>query len=398
MVMLTAIRKDGTIVHLLPRRSKELLKKEREKEEFFCPECREKVIMKVGTKKMEHFAHQQGSFCVESYEKETEYHLNGKLQLYQWLEKQQLAPYLEPFYSSIRQRPDIGVSCFDRNFAIEFQCANIPPELMVKRTNAYRTQNITPIWILGGKNIKRKGSGKVSLSNFDYLFLTRSPSGLWYLPAYCPESNIFILLTNISPVSSKNVLSEISIFPHQSFLIQYLIAPVKRNNTCTCHDWKREIRSHKSSLLLQGYYTNDVLKELYLQGMNISLLPAMIGLPVANAPIIETAPLVWQSYLFLDHIYRKKEGVITLEEIYRSFMKRVRKNQIKLRLLPLVRDCHPRKALLEYFHLLVRLQVLEAVNDTTFKIINEVKTPEHVLMQQEQEELFYRKFAHLFFK
>ena len=51
------------------------IKEEREDQEFQCPECKEKVMMKIGTQRMEHFAHQKGSLCVESYERESEYHL-----------------------------------------------------------------------------------------------------------------------------------------------------------------------------------------------------------------------------------------------------------------------------------------------------------------------------------
>ena len=96
--MLTAIKKDGTPFSLLPRVPKEKLRRIREDQEFQCPECKEKVMMKIGTQRMEHFAHQKGSLCVESYERESEYHLAGKLQLFQWLKNQKLCPELEPFY------------------------------------------------------------------------------------------------------------------------------------------------------------------------------------------------------------------------------------------------------------------------------------------------------------
>ena len=69
---------------------KEKLRRIREDQEFQCPECKEKVMMKIGTQRMEHFAHQKGSLCVESYERESEYHLAGKLQLFQWLKNQKL--------------------------------------------------------------------------------------------------------------------------------------------------------------------------------------------------------------------------------------------------------------------------------------------------------------------
>ena len=45
--MLKAIRKDGTPFQLLPRHAKEVLRKEKSDNEFFCPECKEKVTMKM---------------------------------------------------------------------------------------------------------------------------------------------------------------------------------------------------------------------------------------------------------------------------------------------------------------------------------------------------------------
>ena len=47
--MLKAIRKDGTPFQLLPRHAKEVLRKEKSDNEFFCPECKEKVMMKIGS-------------------------------------------------------------------------------------------------------------------------------------------------------------------------------------------------------------------------------------------------------------------------------------------------------------------------------------------------------------
>ena len=47
--MLTAVKKDGTPFSLLPRLPKEKLRRIREDQEFQCPECKEKVMMKIGT-------------------------------------------------------------------------------------------------------------------------------------------------------------------------------------------------------------------------------------------------------------------------------------------------------------------------------------------------------------
>ena len=108
---------------------------------------------------------------------------------------------------------------------------------------------------------------------------------------------------------------------------------------------------------MQGFHQSEFLRELYSHSLNISLLPPFIGLPVQNALVIETAPLIWQAYLFMDHFNNRKEAeIITFGEVYRSFMNRVHKKQIKLRTLPLAPHSNHTAPLAEYLHLLVQLQ------------------------------------------
>ncbi len=396
--MLTAVKKDGTPFSLLPRVPKEKLRRIREDQEFQCPECKEKVMMKIGSRRMEHFAHQKGSLCVESYERESEYHLAGKLQLFQWLKNQQLCPELEPFYPNIRQRPDIGLPYAKKNYALEFQCSTIPPELMIKRTKRYQLRKTAPFWIMGGKNIKRKGEKKVSLSNFDYLFLTKSPSGQWILPAYCSTLKTFILLRNITPLSSRNALTQFSIIPMQQMDFEQLLNPAPISKSFNSADWKKEIRSQKSNVHLQGYHQNDFLREMYHASLNCTLLPSFIGLPVPNAPVIETAPLIWQAYVFKDHLHQKNAGeILTFSAVYRSFMQRVRNTQIKLRTLPLAPHISSTRPLAEYLHLLAQLDVLELLNPNTFRIKRKLIVPEHLVLQLEMEDSFYKEFAPILF-
>ena len=396
--MLTAIKKDGTPFCLVPRLSKETLRRIREDQEFQCPECKEKVMMKIGSRRMEHFAHQKGSFCVENYERESEYHLSGKLQLFQWLENQKLCPKLEPYDPSIRQRPDIGVLYDQKSFALEFQCSTIPTELMSKRTKQYQKRRITPIWIMGGKNIKRKGEKKISLSNFDYLFLTKSPSGQWVLPAYCSTLKTFILLRNITPLSTKNALTQFSMIPIQQNDFEQLLNPAPTAISFNSADWKREIRAQKSNIHLQGYHQNEFLREMYHASLNCTLLPSFIGLPVRNAPVIETAPLIWQAYVFKDHLHLKKTGeIFTFSTVYRRFMQRVHRTQIKLRTLPLVPHISPTLPLAEYLQLLVRIDVLEGLNANTYRIKKTYTVSEHLVVQLKLEDSFYSEFASILF-
>lgn len=395
--MLTALREDGTLFQLLPRLSKNVLRKQRETENYYCPECKEMVTMKVGTQRMEHFAHQPGSQCMESYERESSFHLNGKMQLFQWLKAQNLHPRLEPYYESLKQRPDISVQYSEQEYAIEYQCSSIPPQLMIKRTNTYRKNHLNCVWILGGNQLKRKSGKKVSLSKFDYLFLNKTPSGTWYLPFYCSNSQKFIILTNIIPTSTKNALTQFLIFPNQHCLLQQILTSPK-DNFLFVNEWRNEIRAQKLGMGMNGQNHLSFLKEIYLHHLNISLLPNIIGLPIHHAPIIETSPLIWQTYLFMDVFKTKKvNDTITFNEVYRCFMNRVQREEIKLRTLPLIENTSTTLPLVEYLQLLVQIHVLEAITYNTFKLKSDILVPNHFVTAQKLEDQFYKQYQQLIF-
>lgn len=393
--MLKALREDGSLLQLLPRISSDELRKEKASNRFYCPECKERVVMKIGTQRIEHFAHEAGSLCVESYERESTYHLNGKLQLYQWLESQRLRPKLEPYYEKLKQRPDLSICFSNKEYALEFQCSTIPPGLMIKRSNTYLKNLVNPVWVLGGNEIKRKGTKKVSLSKFNYLFLNKNSSGNWYLPFYCSITKMFIFLINIIPISSKNAFAQFSINPIQKCSFEQLLSP-HLNGSITSEVWRNEMRAQKLGIQTYGKHYLPFLKELYSHNVVLSLLPAFIGIPIQNAPIIETSPLIWQSYLFIDVLINKNPNdLITFGEVYRSLMDRVHHGQIKLRNLPLIQNCNPTLPLADYLKLLVKLQVLEAVNQNTFRVKKEMMIPEHFVAQQRLEDQFYKKFSTL---
>jgi competence protein CoiA len=396
--MLTALRKDGSTFHLYPRIKREELKQLRLTEDFICPECHEKVILKVGTKKMEHFAHLQRSHCIESYERESDFHLSGKIQLLQWLENQGIEAKLEPYIHQIHQRPDIGVFYRGRTYAVEFQCSTIPEQTFRKRTSGYLKMGMHPVWILGANRVKRKQRNKISLSQFDYLFIQKSSNQAysWFIPSYCPLSNSFIFFTHITPVSTRNALCNIQIIPYQQFNIVSQLEPW--NNKIYMADWRREMTNFKASLTLKGSYKHEFLAEFYSHSLNVLCLPPFIGIPVEHSPLIESAPFIWQAYLYLDNLYnRKGNEMITFGGVYRHFMQRVKKGQIKLREILLHSELQATACVMQYLTLLCEFQILEQINYNTFKIIGDVNQPEQFLQQVREEEMFFRKYGnHLF--
>ncbi|WP_170289643.1 competence protein CoiA [Cytobacillus depressus] len=386
--MLVSKTKQGNLLNVTGIRNLDYLRAMRRTESFFCPECDERVILKVGTKKMPHFAHQKGSACSESYERESEYHLKGKIALFEWLQEQGVESSLESFDKKIAQRPDIGFNFEGARYAIEYQCSSIPEELFIKRTENYFNANITPIWIMAGKNIKRPTNNRVALSKFDFLFLANSHSGM-SIPSYCPIMNTLIIVQRILPVSVKNSLAHFSIKSLTKASITDLIRPTP-NRPNQLNDWLKEIRRAKNITI--PYYQstqNKFLQELYSHSIIPSMLPPEIGLPVAHAHFIETPALEWQSYLLIDLLNRSQP--IPIDKIIYAFKRRVGRNEIKLRNLPLARRGNALLAVKAYMKLLVKLNIFQAVSQTHIKRINPIRTQNNVERQLEWETNFYRK-------
>ncbi|MBU8877473.1 hypothetical protein BGM26_00535 [Bacillus sp. FJAT-29790] len=394
--MLVSKTKQGEWFSLAENRNQGHLKAIRQKENFYCPECGEQVILKIGTKRMTHFAHQKGAACHESYERESEYHLKGKITLYEWLESKGLLPVLEPYYKEIAQRPDIGFNYNGVQFALEYQCSVIPEELFIKRTETYLKANITPIWLMAGKNIKRKGNTRAALSGFDYLFLVKDAFGNWRLPAFCPVTNTFITMHHIIPVSVKNVLTQFTITNLKSAKLSILLDPICKTSL-QAEDWLREIRKVKLYIThSQQSLRNKYLQELYAHSIIPSFLPPEIGLPVPHAPYIETPAVQWQSYLFMD-ILNQQEW-ISMEQILISFRRRVRNKDVRLRKLPLNSNVNPLIAVKEYINLLVKVNILQEVGTNRFRKINSMILAENQTQQMELEKAFYGKYGKFIFK
>lgn len=66
--LLTAKNKHGKLICIGDFKGKEELQKIR-KESFYCPQCQEKLVFKLGTHRISHFAHSKSSACSEAYER-----------------------------------------------------------------------------------------------------------------------------------------------------------------------------------------------------------------------------------------------------------------------------------------------------------------------------------------
>lgn len=139
---------------------KEQLKKWASKKILLCPVCGKPYEYCHGKVKTPYFRHMDKTECEYLYsESETEEHLTGKRELFEWIKKQVgvTNAVLEGWIPETKQRPDIMFEYNGKKCVLEYQCSPIATEYY-ERHNLYKASGIIDIWICGTK--KYIGEGK----------------------------------------------------------------------------------------------------------------------------------------------------------------------------------------------------------------------------------------------
>jgi hypothetical protein len=89
---------------------------------------------------------------------------------------------------------------------------------------------------------------------------------------------------------------------------------------------------------------------------------------------------------------------IKFQDVYFSYMKRIRKNEIQLRRIPLADDeRHVTLALLQYLEILIKTNVIRAIGSHSYVLNQPIVIPQTVFEQKEIAESFYKKYANTIF-
>lgn len=395
LLLLTAQTKSGKSICLGLDFKKEVLVKLREKEEFFCPICGEAVLLKLGNQRIYHFAHRSGHVCRDFYENETVYHLEGKRQLYQWLLAQGIPVALEYYDAEIQQRPDIVFRHNGNKYALEYQCSPISEELFQERTNAYFLQNYIPLWVIGNNQLKMKTSNVLSLTSFNYFFLRKSTNGQYFLPSYCPEKKLFHIFGSFLPYSIRNTFTSHIQFPLYNISVPNIIDPILPNPNWL-NGWDKEMEKFKFNCSIRpSPEQKRFLHEIYLQHLNLFLLPPEIGLPVRHSLLIQTPTIIWQTYLYMDFIqHLLPNDYIDLRDAERIFYKRLRKKDIIMRALPQISNDSPYIVVEEYFQMLEKMGMVSQKGQFIFQFNKRFTIPKSNREREEQKRLFDQKYSH----
>ncbi|MDQ0217516.1 hypothetical protein ELQ35_06745 [Peribacillus cavernae] len=392
--MLTAKNKQGSYVSLYNIMTKEKLLEMKKEETFYCPCCETEVTIKAGNIKIPHFAHIRNFSCNASSESESEYHLLGKTKLYQWLIYKQYPAFLEAYIPEIRQRADILLIADSQKYAIEFQSSTISEEDFIRRTNAYRSQGIIPIWILAERNINKIGQNMFSLRNFDWMFLSGTEDSPAII-AFCPYKSRITKLEKVFPFSPRTV------FAYQSFATLPSI-PFESLFHQSSHRlpylslWRDKRRSWSFHSAKTAKITQPFFRFLYVNRISPVTLPPEVGVPIAGMHLVETASIKWQAYVFIDTLYRKAQGqTLSMNECIHSYSSRIKNGDIRLRKLSLLDKKNYLYPLINYVWFFRKTGYIEEYNSGYFKVMKKVVIPKTYDQWLELEKEFYYRHQKL---
>ncbi|WP_010649994.1 competence protein CoiA [Oceanobacillus massiliensis] len=373
--MLQAINKNGRVTTLAIMKREVIEKMKKEGEKFYCPVCKQPVIMKAGIKMIAHFAHQSISDCPSSEGGEGIYHEQGKLILYEWLKKHAMNVQLETYLPLIKQRPDILLSINDKKIAIEFQCARIPNEEIRKRNQGYKSAGIIPIWIVGANQFNRYNQNSLKMDLFTRQFLHQfsqdSPLAIYF---FDPSTAHIAIVQDVFITNNTRAIGKIKIMPLKQLkfpdLFQFnLFSPIELMHLWS--DEKRQFRLRTSQRLYGAEFSWR--KWLYSKGYHPQNLPSAVHLPITSQHQMNTPLWNWQSKICLEIIHPHPiGGLISLEYIAHVLKTRTHSAAS----YPLIHSItHPIE---QYFRTLENAGILQRVSSNSFQKLQQFSFYKHV--------------------
>ncbi|MGP4077199.1 competence protein CoiA [Halobacillus sp. K22] len=268
---------------------------------YYCPHCKEALLIRSGTKVKPHFAHFPRSECVAN-RGESEGHEKGKWALYEWLVQHNYEAKLEYPLHGLAQRPDVFVTIGSKQIAVEYQCTRISKEEMVRRTTQYKDHDIFPFWIAGSKHLRRSGSSVIHMTEF-LRNLLYSFNHHYHLYFFDSMTNRITIASNLRSITQRKILADLQSYPLSNIRFPQLFqTPL----SSSLHDflpmWEK---------LLYGYRTvyhphvsrqeQSFRDDLYKRGLHFSLLPTLAFLPSRGEVSGTDASYIWQTNFLVNH-------------------------------------------------------------------------------------------------
>lgn len=281
------------------------LRERRKTEAFFCPQCKQPVILKVGDVVIPHFAHRQHTTCRDSFsEGESPSHLLGKSQLYDWLSQHSDQVELEPYLQEIKQRPDLLVTWQGEEVPFEFQCSVIPVSKVVERNAGYSYMNMQPIWLLQTPQTyqsTRETILSIRLTRFQQFFIRNIQSRLQILLTYNPDREQFHYISHFVHLQGTSYAVRHLTLPlyHQTLPFQLPTVPeedeIKRLSVQYISARRKHLRT-VIQLNFRGIH-HQFLRACYEMRVQPDKLPSWIGVPTDGQEAFTVPDCEWQGQL-----------------------------------------------------------------------------------------------------
>ncbi|EZH66999.1 hypothetical protein DH09_03400 [Bacillaceae bacterium JMAK1] len=299
--MFTAINSQGETVCLLHLQNDA---KQMRETKWHCPQCHEEVIYKKGLSKRSHFAHTSQSICSKKKE-ETEEHLQGKQQLYEWLRTFADEIEIEKWLPSVNQRPDIWCLIDGTVYVFEIQCSAIERKEIKRRSSNYFSHNIQVIWVLPERYLHRS-SGSVYLQEWQLETCSVFPHSYPRLLFIGKQLQMVTLLSYLSPRKSS-AISESLPYTYSSFKKITQPSSVNLEQLSGQLIYKNECRYGKRQPA-KGLSLR-VQEELLSSRCPLHLHPCEVGWYVPAQVYINEPPLIWQLYVYLNLQKHQVQGL-----------------------------------------------------------------------------------------
>ncbi|PSL50914.1 competence protein CoiA [Salsuginibacillus halophilus] len=289
---------------------------------FYCPACAQRVQLKTGQVIRPYFAHLPRQACHIFTEPETEEHIHGKLLLYDWLNKQRLAPELERYLPTLKQRPDVFCATTSPPSAFEFQCAAISEEELRFRTIQYMKSGIQPYWIFPVRKAVQTNavqlSPMASMTSYEHSSLRRhsrlNSSYNIYLDI---KQNSFYFRYLLGRVSSQKCLQAFSISELRHMSYFYLSEPPKPTIENRHVVVLMQIKKRQRYGRINRHHEVNFQQYLAAQFKQpLTMYPSAAGWPLPLATSFFNPSYVWQT-LLLSQV--KKQSSVSFHELTKSF-------------------------------------------------------------------------------
>lgn len=278
---------------------------------FYCPICKEKVIIRAGPKVIPHFAHLATSTCVTVKTNETNYHKQAKIQLFNWLQLQQFPVQLEKYLRPIKQQTDIFVKYKRENYAIEFQNSQLVAEDFINRINGYKRLNINSLWLIGTKRLKQVALFTFRIpASFQSLINVPSvhdPSNIIF---YCPYEKRFTILTDLYFVSTNLVFALPHYIPIQRATFHHLFLQTNFPQKKLLQLWLEKKKSFRLSVYPVYGQERQFRQWLYEKKLHVEQLPSIIHLPIRLQFKLNSPLWHWQSKLVINKLNPLRVGAV----------------------------------------------------------------------------------------